>query len=106
MSASHSGGNWTIGTHGAIVTDEPYEDGLSGYDAVDYYGGYMIAESVSPCNRPIFSASADMYRLLCQLEVAGDVVEGLCIVCCQKPDAHLDWCDIGKVLRKARGEAS
>lgn len=61
----HTGGNWKFGKPGdSIVTDVPIEGTPMGADAVDYYGGYLIAESVAPCNRPLLAAAKDMYECL------------------------------------------
>lgn len=54
-------------------------NGATGERSVDYYGGNLIAESVSPCNVPLLSASWDLLRLLRNL-VAADrrmIVAGL-----------------------------
>ena len=39
-------------------------NGATGERSVDYYGGNLIAESVSPCNVPLLAASWDLLRLL------------------------------------------
>lgn len=39
-------------------------NGATGKRSVDYYGGNLIAESVSPCNVLLLSASWDLLRLL------------------------------------------
>lgn len=35
------------GGRGAVVSDEQYEGGISGYDDTEYYGGFLVAESMS-----------------------------------------------------------
>lgn len=39
-------------------------NGATGKRSVDFYGGNLIAESVSPCNVPLLAASWDLLRLL------------------------------------------
>ena len=39
-------------------------NGATGERSVDYYGGNLIAESVSACNVPLLAASWDLLRLL------------------------------------------
>lgn len=46
-----SSGNWTTGkTGGTVVTDDgfgfPNEPINTGHSSIDYYGGYLIAESI------------------------------------------------------------
>lgn len=54
---------------------------------------------------PLFAAAPEMYHLLSQLERLGDAREPRCLICGKHMDyGHADWCDIGTVLRKARGE--
>lgn len=45
-------------------------NGATGKRSVDYYGGNLIAESVSPCNVSLLSASWDLLRLLRNLAEA------------------------------------
>jgi hypothetical protein len=45
---------------GSIVSDHPVENGASGHDDVEYYGGYLVAETVAPCNQPLLSAAPDL----------------------------------------------
>lgn len=52
MSASsteHSKGCLRIGRNGAVVSDDQGSHVIGG-DHVDYYGGYLVAESITPSN--------------------------------------------------------
>lgn len=54
-------GPWRAGKAGdQIVADVPIENGPGGSDSVDYYGGYLVAESVAPCNQPLIAAAPDL----------------------------------------------
>lgn len=58
-------GPWRDGGLGnAIVSDSPVENGIGGSDDVAAYGGHLICESVSACNRPIIKAAPDMLAAL------------------------------------------
>lgn len=51
-------GPWREGkTSDSIISDSG--DGVGGRDrsSFDYYGGYVIAESVAPCNKPLIMAA-------------------------------------------------
>lgn len=62
---SHTPGPWRIGkNYGGIVADHPIEGGVMGTEDVDAYGGYLIAETVAPCNKPIIAAAPQMLALL------------------------------------------
>jgi hypothetical protein len=53
-------GPYRIGRHGScIVTDHPVE-GMNGSDAINYYGGHMVAESVARQNAPLLAAAWDL----------------------------------------------
>lgn len=57
---SHTKGPWRPGPqqYGAIVSDNPHP-GVS-YGPEPAYGGYVIAESVLPCNMPLIIAAPDL----------------------------------------------
>lgn len=69
---SHTKGPWRPGPqqYGAIVSDNPHP-GVS-YGPEPAYGGYVIAESVLPCNMPLIIAAPD---LLAAAEFALKVLE-------------------------------
>lgn len=41
---------WRIGKNGEVVSDQPGERLMDGSDEVDYYGGYLVCESVTRAN--------------------------------------------------------
>lgn len=60
----HTPGLWRIGKNGSEVISDfkenlsvrgAYEDGC-----VEYYGGYLIGESISKCNLSLISAAPDL----------------------------------------------
>lgn len=71
MATSHTPGPWRAGKlRDAVVSDTAIDGGPSGTDAVDYYGGHLVAESVAPCNRPLIVAAPKLLQAL--REVVGD----------------------------------
>lgn len=65
MSAAHTQGPWRSG-RGCVVADHPVPE-MNGSDAVEYYGGHLIAESIAPQNIPVISAAPEMLALLQEL---------------------------------------
>ena len=57
--ATHTPGPWRRGTNGGVVSDYPVPE-IGGSDAVEFYGGHLIAESVAPRNEPIIAAAPDL----------------------------------------------
>lgn len=47
--SEHTKGLLRVGRPGAVVADHPVPE-MSGSDALDYYGGHMVAESVTAAN--------------------------------------------------------
>lgn len=47
--SKHTAVPYRIGKNGAIVSDDPVV-GMSGSDDIGYYGGHMVAESVTRTN--------------------------------------------------------
>jgi len=45
----HNPAPWRVGKHGSVVCDTPVPD-IDGSDATEYYGGHLIAESITPSN--------------------------------------------------------
>ncbi|WP_273430548.1 hypothetical protein [Chitinibacter tainanensis] len=45
MSEQHTPTPWRLGTNNCVVSDTPVHE-MSGSEAVEYYGGHLIAESV------------------------------------------------------------
>lgn len=54
---------WHAGT-GSWVYSEVDGGGLRGYDAVDYYGGYLIAESVADHNKGLVAAAPELLAVV------------------------------------------
>ena len=50
MSAKHTPTPWRVGRPGTVVSDSHIEHGPVGCDCVEYYGGHLIAESVTSAN--------------------------------------------------------
>lgn len=63
---SHTPGPWREGkdNYGGIVADYPIEGGCLGTDDVEHYGGYLVAESVAPCNKPLIAAATELLKAL------------------------------------------
>jgi hypothetical protein len=64
MEGKHNPGPWRVGRNGScVVADTPVPE-MGGSDAVDYYGGHMIAESVVPRNAPPLAAAPELLAAL------------------------------------------
>ena len=50
MSAKHTPTPWRVGRPGTVVSDSHIEHGPRGCDCVEYYGGHLIAESITSAN--------------------------------------------------------
>ena len=75
MSSKHTPGPWRVGkAAGGILADVPIEGGPLGCEDIAFYGGYLIAESVAPVNRPLLAAAPEMYALLERLATLGSSV--------------------------------
>ena len=74
MREQHTPGPWRRGKiGGCVVADHPVPE-IGGSDAVDYYGGHLIAESIAPQNVPLIAAAPE---LLDALESAVGAMEAL-----------------------------
>lgn len=64
--AKHTPGPWRIGTSGgSVVCDTPVRAGpKTSEDESErlYYGGYLVAESIAPQNRPLIAAAPDLLK--------------------------------------------
>ena len=68
LKAVHTPGPWREGKWGgSVVSDTPIQEGVPGSEDVDYYGGYLIGDSIAVCNRPIIIAAPDMLAALTEL---------------------------------------
>lgn len=73
MCQTNSMGPWRPGRlKGTVVSDTPTGE-ISGSDDVDYYGGFLVAESVSARNVSFIAAAPTMLKALL---AARDEVEG------------------------------
>lgn len=59
---SHTPGPWRVSEEvgGAVVSEKPVEGMLQGGDDTDYYGGYLICESVTRANARLIAAAPDL----------------------------------------------
>lgn len=117
--SAHTQGPWRAG-RGCVVADHPVPE-MNGSDAVDYYGGHLIAESIAPQNIPPIAAAPELLTSLQDLiqdERFG--TDSYCEVCqrhAPKDDAghvigkvvHREDCMIGRAgaaITKATGAAA
>lgn len=64
----HTPGPWRIGRdYGAVVADTPIQNGITGSNHVEAYGGHLIAESISDCNKPLIAAAPELLDALVEL---------------------------------------
>jgi hypothetical protein len=62
-------GPWRPGIlGGCVVANFPTSNPGSGHDAIDYYGGHLVAESIPPQNVNLISAAPEMFEALSNLE--------------------------------------
>lgn len=93
----HTRGPWRLGggngsmASSAVVADYPVP-GMGGSDAVEYYGGHLVAESIAPQNRAIIAAAPDLYDWIATIENDDGAI----------PDWL--WKQREGLLAKARGE--
>jgi hypothetical protein len=61
---SHTPGPWRIGKQGgSVVADIPIPE-IGGSDCIEYYGGHLVAESITPSNAKLIAAAPDMLEAL------------------------------------------
>jgi hypothetical protein len=75
----HSKGTWKVGNnHGVVVTDcgDGFQES-TGHTAVDYYGGYLIAESVAKKEDSLLIAAAPDLLEACKTVVSGYEGDGM-----------------------------
>lgn len=67
----HNPGNWSAGKNGyCIVSDAPGGNVPGGEQFDEYYGGYLICESIGRSNVPIVSAAPKMLKALVRVRDA------------------------------------
>ncbi len=64
----HTHGPWRLGSKGSVVADTPPENYLPGSDAVEYYGGYLICESVTEANAKLIAAAPDLLEIAKEIQ--------------------------------------
>lgn len=61
---THTPGPWRIGRNHSVVTDTPDEQvvirGDHAAETIDFYGGHVIAETVTPANAALIAAAPDL----------------------------------------------
>lgn len=104
MTAQPTRGPWRAGRKGSVVADYPVPE-IGGSDAVDYYGGHLIAESVAPQNVPIIAAAPALRDAL------KAVAEDVCSLNCPSqwhtedgPPPHSDKCKAVRAALKQAGK--
>lgn len=84
-----------------VVTDEPSDIGR-GHADTDYYGGYLVCESVEPKHRALIIAAPQLLEALEAVEWGRG---GCCPYCGWEPaHGHGQGCYVAEALAAARGE--
>ena len=65
-SSTHTPGPWRAGRNFCVVADVPVPD-IGGSDAVSYYGGHLICESIAKRNVPIVAAAPELLEAVQEL---------------------------------------
>lgn len=95
----HTPGPWRDGKWGAsVVSDTPIAGGINGSDAVESYGGYLIAESISECNKSLIVAAPEL------LESLSNLVGLARLGAANLSKYHAALAHAEAVIAKARGE--
>lgn len=107
--AKHTPGPWRHGkVGGCVVADAPVPE-VSGSDAIDYYGGHLIAESIAPQNVPAIAALPELLAAAIAQEEAEDYNANECPDCSEDDSTELPelcehcfpYFDKARVLRRA-----
>lgn len=61
--ANHTATPWRVGRKGCVVADVPVP-GMGGNDDVAYYGGHMVAESVTEANAAFIVKVVNLHEQL------------------------------------------
>lgn len=65
-------GPWRVGRDGSVVADTPVGiRAAGGAEDVEYYGGYLVCETVSPSNARLIAQAPLLFELLQDLRTAG-----------------------------------
>jgi hypothetical protein len=96
----------------AIVTDEPSDYVGTGHADIDYYGGYLVCESVEAKHRPLIIAAPQLLEALKAVEWVQVLSDrpSECDVCpcCgrSKKEGHNPVCRVAAALKAAGVEVS
>ena len=98
--AEHTPGPWRVGDSPfCVVADVPAPNDATGHNAVDYYGGYLIAESIRGIDDARLIAAAP--DLLTAAENALDWLENDLGPC--EPDCECVIHGVRDAIARARG---
>lgn len=67
MNFNYTKGNWSVGRVSSTVVSDKVPDDYkpgSGHDSTDYYGGFLIAESMKKDDAKLLSAAPEMEHAL------------------------------------------
>lgn len=105
MELKHTPGPWRAGTGrggkvGSVVSNQLAVGALGGSDAVDYYGGNLIAESIAPENVQLIAAAPELLEALRGLlpDAVGNHIGG--------PDTQAHFDAARAAIAKATGSAA
>lgn len=62
--AKHFPAPWVDGNPSDAIVTKTMPEGYNNTTLIEEYGGYLIAETVSPCNKPLIKAAPRMLALL------------------------------------------
>jgi hypothetical protein len=100
--SAHTPGPWRKGKcHQSVVAEIPVP-GIRGSDAVEVYGGHLIAESVATQNIPLIAAAPDLLEALQRLDRRGY----LSAHACAGEDGNADLAFALAAIAKATGGAA
>lgn len=76
---NRAAGSWRRGRPwGTVVGDVPVEGAPTGADAIEYYGGHLIAESVADVNLPLIEAAPELLKALRDITPDMPAADALC----------------------------
>lgn len=65
--SKHTPGPWQVGRGGGCVIASHPVPGITGTDDIEYYGGHLVAESITPDNALLIAAADDLYEIVRRL---------------------------------------